>query len=132
MTGAIAVAEQGKVLTFGTPVQPHATHPIVRIHLLGSMRATSYLGANILPRGKKTRALLGYLCLAAGEPVSRARLTALLWDRVPTAQARTSFRQALSELISAFGPLADELISANRSTVKLNVDACWVDALAVL
>jgi len=33
--------------------------PLVRIHLLGSMRATTYLGDDILPRGKKARAILG-------------------------------------------------------------------------
>ena len=88
--------------------------PIVRVHLLGSMRATSYLGDNVLPRGKKARAILGYLCLSGGERVPRARLAALLWDRVPDGQARTSFRQALRELTAALGPLADELISADR------------------
>lgn len=43
-----------------------AAHPLLRIHLLGSMRATSYLGDDVLPRAKKARATLGYLCLAAG------------------------------------------------------------------
>ena len=48
--------------------------PIVRIHLLGPMQATTYLGENILPHGKRARAVLGYLCLTAGEHVSRAEL----------------------------------------------------------
>jgi DNA-binding SARP family transcriptional activator/TolB-like protein len=134
MTSAVAVAEQSKVvaLDIGSPSQRRTTYPIVRIHLLGSMRATTYLGNNILPRGRKARALLGYLCLAPAAHVSRARLAALLWDRVSATQARNSVRQALSELISAFGPLADELICADRATIKLNLDACWVDALAAL
>src|SRR5919197_3641319 len=89
-------------------------HPIVRIHILGSMRATTYLGTDILPRGKKARAILGYLALAHGERVPRARLAAMLWDRVPEGQARSSFRQALRELTSAMGPLADELILTER------------------
>src|ERR1700736_4387097 len=71
------------------------TRPIVRIHLLGSMRATSYLGDDVLPRAKKARAALGYLCLAPGARVSRTRLASMLWDRVGGDQARTSFRQAL-------------------------------------
>ena len=107
-------------------------HPIVRIHLLGSMRATSYLGDDVLPRAKKARATLAYLCLAFGAPVPRARIASMLWDRVSAAQARTSFRQALSELTSAMGPLAAELISTGRATVRLNTNACWVDALALL
>jgi DNA-binding SARP family transcriptional activator/TolB-like protein/Tfp pilus assembly protein PilF len=106
--------------------------PIVRIHVLGPMRATTYLGQSILPRGKKARALLGYLCLFAGERVARGRLAGMLWDRVPDSQARTSFRQALRELSSAMGPLADELISGDRDTVRLESGACWIDALAVL
>jgi DNA-binding SARP family transcriptional activator/TolB-like protein len=107
-------------------------HPIVRIHLLGAMRATSYLGDDVLPRAKKARAALGYLCLAFGAPVPRARVASMLWDRVSAAQARTSFRQALSELTFAMGPLAAELISTGRATVRLNTNACWVDALALL
>src|ERR1700756_2340493 len=83
------------------------TRPIVRIHLLGSMRATSYLGDDVLPRAKKARAALGYLCLASGARVPRARIASLLWDRVSAEQARTTFRQILSDLVSAMGPLAE-------------------------
>jgi DNA-binding SARP family transcriptional activator len=107
-------------------------HPIVRIHLLGPMRATSYLGDDVLPRAKKARAILGYLCLAFGAPVPRGRIASMLWDRVSAAQARTSFRQALSELTCAMGPLGAELISTGRASARLNANACWVDALALL
>ena len=105
--------------------------PIVRIHLLGSMRATSYLGDDVLPRSKKARATLGYLSLAVA-PVPRARIASLLWDRVSADQARASFRQALSELTSAMGPLGAELITTGRATVRLNTAACWIDALALV
>src|SRR5262245_53012758 len=104
---------------------------IVRIHLLGSMRATSYLGDDVLPRSKKARATLGYLSLAVAS-VPRARIASLLWDRVSADQARASFRQALSELTSAMGPLAAELITTGRATVRLNTAACWIDALALV
>ena len=66
-------------------------HSLVRIHVLGSMRATTYLGADILPRGKKARAILGYLSVTA-QRVSRTRLASMLWDRASDAQARSSFR----------------------------------------
>ena len=52
--------------------------PVVRIHLLGPMQATTYLGDNILPHGKKPRAVLGYLCLAGRKPVARDELARLL------------------------------------------------------
>jgi TolB-like protein len=106
--------------------------PIVRIHLLGPMRATTYLGENVLPHGKRARAVLGYLCLAAGEHVPRAHLAGLLWDRVSDAAARTNLRQAVRELSSTFGGLAKELIIPGRDIVRLNVDACWIDALAAM
>ncbi len=108
------------------------TRPIVRIHLLGSMRATSYLGDDVLPRAKKARAALGYLCLAAGARVPRGRIASMLWDRVDADQARTSFRQVVKELTSAMGPLAAELFSAGQTTVRFNTDVCWIDALALL
>jgi DNA-binding SARP family transcriptional activator len=96
--------------------------PIVRIHLLGSMRATSYLGDDVLPRAKKARAALGYLCLTPGARVSRTRIATMLWDRASANQARASFRQVLSDLTSAMGPLAGELISTAQVTVRLNID----------
>ena len=129
-----AAAGQGAVvaLDIGRNAQRRATYPIARIHLLGSMRATTYLGDNVLPRGKKARATLAYLCLAFGKAVPRARLASMLWDRVSAEQARASFRHALSELCSAMGPFAAQLISTGRATVRLNTDACWIDALALL
>ena len=106
--------------------------PIVRIHLLGSMRATSYLGDDVLPRPKKARAALGYLCLTPGARVSRTRLATMLWDQVSANRARSNFSDALHELISAMGPLAKELVSTARATVHLNTDLCWIDALALV
>src|ERR1700738_1364164 len=109
-----------------------AAQPVVRIHLLGSMRATSYLGDDALPRAKKARAALGYLCLTPGARVSRTRIATMLWDRVSADQARTSFRQALFDLNAAMGPLAAELISTGRAHTGLNARLCWIDALALV
>jgi TolB-like protein len=105
---------------------------IARIHLLGPMRATSYLGDDILPRGKKARALLAYLCLACGAKVPRIRLARLLWDQVSDELARGSLRHALLDVCAAMGPLAGELISTGRASIRLNADACWIDAAALL
>jgi TolB-like protein len=104
---------------------------IARIHLLGPMRATSYLGDDILPRSKKGRALLGYLCLAPGTKVARLRLARMLWEQTSDEHARGSLRHALLDLCDAMGPLAPELISAGRTSVRLNADACWIDAVAM-
>jgi TolB-like protein len=112
--------------------QRPTTCRIARIHLLGPMRATSYLGDDVLPRGKKSRALLAYLCLAAGEKVPRIRLARLLWDQVSDELARGSLRHALIEMCAAMGPLAAELISTGRASIRLNADACWIDVAALL
>jgi DNA-binding SARP family transcriptional activator/Tfp pilus assembly protein PilF len=129
--------QEDKVVPLGRGRAPEvgslrAARPLVRIHLLGSMRATTYLGEDVLPRGRKARAILACLCLAPGERIPRARLAALLWDRVPDEQARKSFRQSLRELTGAMGSLATELISATRETVRLDTNLCWIDALALL
>ena len=96
------------------------------------MRATTCLGDEVLPRGRKARALLGCLCLAGGERLRRRTLALMMWDRVPVDQAHASFRQSFRELVVALGPLADELIIADRDTIRLNTDLCWIDALAIL
>lgn len=127
------ISESAPLEPVWTPeLKRKTSRPIARIHILGGMRATSYLGDDILPRGRKARAILGCLCLANGQRLARSRLATMLWDRVPDIQARASFRQAYRELVVAFGPLAKELISADRETILLNPDACWIDAVAVL
>src|SRR3954466_1279591 len=114
------------------PPRRDGTSPIARIHVLGAMRASTYRHADILPRGRKARAILGVLCLSEEDRVSRARLGAMLWDRVPDFQARASFRQAFRELTVAFGPLANDLLFADRDTVRLDTAVCWIDAVALL
>jgi DNA-binding SARP family transcriptional activator/Flp pilus assembly protein TadD len=109
-----------------------ARQAAVRIHLLGALRAISYLGEDLVPRGRKARAILGYLCLHAGQRVPRAKIAALLWDRVPDHQARASLRQSLRELLLAFGSLADEILETDAEMVRLNQRVCWVDSAAIL
>jgi len=125
---------QDKVVRLGRaePLLPAPRTPLVRIHLLGSMRVTTWLGQDILPRSRKARALMGFLCMNAGVAVTRNRLSGMLWDRVPESQANASFRQALRLLTVAMEPLADELIVLSRDTIRLDASACWIDARAVL
>lgn len=135
MQKAVSQAEFGNVIALEPGFLPdpaRISRPIVRIHLLGPMRASSFMGDNILPRGRKARALLGCLCLASGQRLSRSRIAAMLWDRVLEFQARASFRQAVRELVVAFGPLASELIHCDRETISLNTGLCWIDAAALL
>jgi TolB-like protein len=126
------VEGDGAASVFRKPAYQPVSHPIARIHLFGAMRAVSYLGDDILPRAKKDRALLAYLCLSFGAKVPRARLAQLLWDKADDEQARKSLGTALHEITSKMGPLAGELIESGRATVRLNASACWIDALALL
>ena len=103
-----------------------------RIYLIGAMRAVAPGGSDFLPRGRKTRGLLAFLCLAGGERVSRNRLVGLLWDRRRTRMARMSLRQSLSELNGIVNRHVPGLVEIGRDRVRIDLGKCWVDALAIL
>lgn len=107
------------------------SEPIVkreaRIHLLGRMRAIGPAGENILPRAKKTQAVLAYLILMQGEGSLRNRVAGMVWDRSGDAQARESLRHALNELNrSGYWQLEKD-----HETVRLDVAGCWIDAFEI-
>jgi DNA-binding SARP family transcriptional activator len=108
-------------------VLPHA-----RIRLLGVMGAINDLGENILPYGKKARALFGYLCLNMGRPVARSRIQALLWDRMDERHARANLRQTLRVLREAMRKPTERLIQADTDTIRLEIRLCWIDAFEIL
>lgn len=76
-------------------------------------------GAEMRPRGRRARALVAYLAMHAGRPVSRERLTALLWGDRAQEQARASLRQSLFELreLARSDP---PLLLVERDSVMLN------------
>ncbi|MBN8926663.1 MAG: hypothetical protein J0H19_08570 [Rhodospirillales bacterium] len=104
--------------------------PLLRIRVFGQMRAQDALGRSVLPRARKTRALLAILALAAPEPVLRSQITALLWSQREKEQARASLRQAVHELQDTLGSLASRMIVAERNHVGLHRAGLWVDARA--
>src|ERR1700738_3708491 len=105
---------------------------LARVYLIGPMRAVAPGGADILPRGRKTRGLLACLCLAQGDRVSRSRLVGLFWDRSPDPPARMSLRQSLTELNGIVNRHVPGLVEIGRDSVRIDIRKCWVDALAVL
>src|SRR5258706_6293706 len=111
---------------------PGATKPNIRIFLRGPFRVLSAAGRNLLPRGRKARALLAYLCLVDGGAATRARLAGFLWDEVSEDKARSSLRQALVELSAAMGGLQPKLLQVSRDRVSVNLEACWVDVQAAV
>ncbi len=104
---------------------------MLRLGLLGQMRAEDATGRSVLPRSRKTRAVLAVLALAGSKPVLRSRLTALLWSSRAKDQARGSLRQSLHELQLALGPIARALLQADRHCLMLLDDRLWVDACAL-
>src|SRR5688572_21287977 len=71
---------------------------IFQFRLWGGFQATRVAdGADVTPRGRKSRALLAYLLLDKRSN-DRERLAGLLWSERGEAQARASLRQCLLEL----------------------------------
>src|SRR5262245_57410900 len=104
---------------------------LLRLRLIGSVEAVDFSGKSVLPSSRKTQALLCYLALNAGQWVSRARITRLLWDRVPEEQGRASLRRSLHELSRAMGPTFPKVMETERERLRLWSETVWVDALMV-
>ena len=93
------------------------------LSLLGPTRLTSKTGDDLTPKARKTRAVLAVVALSKS-PVSRARLTDLLWGDRGEEQAKASLRQALYELrdLGASG-----LLTTTRESVDLGPKRLWTD-----
>ena len=100
---------------------------MLRISLLGHMLAEDADGQSLLPRSRKTRAILAVLALAAPRPVLRSQLTGLLWSRRGKEQAFASLRQAVHELQVALGVHAIKVLRVDRNHLTLRDTGLWVD-----
>ncbi len=100
---------------------------LVRLRLIGQMEAWSLTSENILPTGRKTRALLATLALASPRPVLRTKLAELLWSRRGEEQARASLRQEIHRLLEAMAPLGTQVLAINRDHLALRPGTVWVD-----
>jgi DNA-binding SARP family transcriptional activator len=100
------------------------------VRLFGPVRVLDEAGQERPIPTRKARALLGFLLMARGRPVSRARLAALLWERSGESEGRASLRQATLELSRAFGTIP--VIQADRESLRIDLGCCEVDALAPL
>ena len=104
----------------------------VRLRLIGQMEAWTLVGDNVLPPGRKTRALLAIVALAAPRPVLRSRLAELLWSRRPEEQARASLRQELHRLLDVLTPAAPDILVVTRDSLALRPGLVWIDVEEVL
>lgn len=105
--------------------------PVLRLALLGSMAAEDRDGRSILPRVRKTRAVLAILAMGAPKPVLREELTGLLWSTRGRPQALASLRQSIHELQDILGPLDRDLLQVDRAQILLRMDRVWVDLRAL-
>ncbi len=96
------------------------------------MEAWTLTSENILPTGRKTRALLAILALSSPRPVLRSKLAELLWSRRPEEQARASLRQEIHRLLEALNPVGNQIMHVQRDHLTLRPGTVWVDVEEVL
>jgi DNA-binding SARP family transcriptional activator/TolB-like protein len=119
--------------TLAAAQQADASAPVqVRLRLIGQMEAWTLTSENILPTGRKTRALLAILALSSPRPVLRGKLAEMLWSRRPEEQARASLRQEIHRLMETLDPIGPEIIAINRDHLALRPGTVWVDVEEVL
>jgi DNA-binding SARP family transcriptional activator/TolB-like protein len=107
-------------------------HVVVRLRLIGQMEAWTIRSESVLPAGRKTRALLASIALAAPRPVLRGRLAEQLWSRRPEEQARASLRQEIHRLLDALSPAESEILMITRDHLTLRPGAVWIDVEEVM
>jgi TolB-like protein len=101
----------------------------LRLDLLGGFAVRDDEGREIAIGSRKGQALLAFLALPPGKPQPREKLTGLLWSDRGEQQARSSLRQALTELRKAFVDLDPPPLITDRDTVHIDPDAVEVDAV---
>lgn len=105
---------------------------VLRLRLIGQMEAWTITSENVLPAGRKTRALLAVVALSAPRPALRGRLAELLWSRRPEEQARASLRQEIHRLLETLSPAGAEIMQVTRDHLSLRSSAVWVDVEEVM
>jgi DNA-binding SARP family transcriptional activator len=99
-----------------------------RLQLFGRFRLTQ-AGKDISLPGRKARAILAYLSLAADLAATREQLSYLMWTDRGSDQARASLRQSLKELreLAAIGTA----VTTTRDEVKLDRTRLAIDLYEV-
>jgi DNA-binding SARP family transcriptional activator/TolB-like protein len=105
---------------------------VVRLRLIGQMEAWTVASENVLPAGRKTRALLAAIALSGPRPALRGRLADLLWSRRPEEQARASLRQEIHRLLEVLAPAQTDILQVTRDHLSLTPGAVWIDVDEVM
>jgi len=99
---------------------------LLQIQLLGGCEFRDQGGRPLPLTARKCRALLAFLAMQQGQPQSREKLAALLWEESGEESARTSLRQALSAIRRALPAKAEPLLRAD--TLQVALEAAGVDS----
>ena len=102
------------------------------MRLIGQMEAWTLTSENVLPAGRKTRALLAVIALSTPRPALRGRLAELLWSRRPEEQARASLRQEIHRLLESLAPTGTEILTVTRDHLSLRPGLVWIDVEEVM
>ncbi len=102
---------------------------MLRLNLLGGFTVSDGDCQEIPIASRKAQALLAVLAVAAGTPITRDKITALLWSDRADAQARSSLRQALVELRKVLPEHEPPVLQAEREELRLDADLIQVDLL---
>ena len=105
---------------------------VVRLRLIGQMEAWTVTSENVLPAGRKTRALLAAVALSGPRPALRGRLAELLWSRRLEEQARASLRQEIHRLLEVLAPAKTDILQVTRDHLSLKPGAVWIDVEEVM
>lgn len=101
----------------------------LQINLLGRF-GIAVDGVAVEPATRKAAAVVAVLAHAAGQPVPRERLAAMLWPRADEAQARCSLRQAVAQVRRCLGGAADR-VESGADALRLAVDGAGIDLVAL-
>lgn len=91
--------------------------PSFHLDLLGGFRLTDAEGSSITPASRKAQVLIAYLAQRPGQPISRGKLSSMLWSGVGDHEARHSLRQCLLVLRKAFDVSA--LLVVEQDSISL-------------
>lgn len=104
----------------------------IHIRLVGVMMAVDTSGENVLPKGRRPRAIVAMLALEPDGRLSRNRLAATLWDRSGEKEAKGSLRTALREIKLAMNRGDREVVRSDNDHVWLDRPQCRIDAHEIL
>lgn len=115
----------------GEPHQDTVVVPQFHLQTFGSVELF-VCGAPISLRNAKARAIVAYLCLGSEGSVQRAQLCDLLWPDKDPALARASFRQCLTSIRRAIGPLTDDFLLRDGERIGIARGVVSTDLQALL